>query len=120
MRNLKEKRQDVYISLKFIIMKRTVKDIEKFAVLCKGLGVNECAYTTLWIKEQTKASPHEKILPTDEQFAVAQRSLLQAEEMLQKYQIGFRWTGWDIKPDDYNAKLLKLEKNSDQFSWADG
>lgn len=120
-RELKKKRPSVYVSLKFIIMKRTMRDIVKFAELCRDLGVDDCTYTTLWIKTQSTINPREKILGSDPEWFIANAALEEAKQIVAKNGIRWSWTGWDTRPDDYALKSKMVEaQGEDSFSWAEG
>lgn len=117
---LKKHRPSIFINLKFMVMRRTVSDIVKFAELCCELGVDECAYGALSVKSQSTIDPSEKILPHESEWLLANNLLKKAEEILQRKGIPFLWRGWDTRPDDYEAKLLEVKaKGTDAFDWAE-
>lgn len=105
-KKLKEKRGKILIKLKHIVMKTTYKEIFDFAVLCKELQVDQCSYTTLYVKKQTKINPDEKILFGDPECQEADKLLQKAESFLDEHGIQFTFAGWDDRPDDLGRIIV--------------
>lgn len=121
LRLLKAARPDTFLSLKFIIMERTAGDVLNFARLCADIGADECAYTPVYIKELSKISPDEKLLPSSENWEIANSQLEEARALCESRGMMFCWCGWDTRPDDYQKKAKQVvAQGDDAFAWAEG
>lgn len=121
MRALKKGRPKAVLSPKFIVMKSTAKEILDFAKLCIDVGADECCYTTLWLKDQSKIDPSEKILAEDPEWHIADEALAEAKQLLSNHGVKFLFSGWEKRPDDpvANGRAVVAE-GDDLFEWAEG
>jgi len=123
MKKFKNDMPKATLSPKFIIINSTINEIFKFAVLCKDVGADECVYTTLWLKEQSKIHPDEKIDENNLQaLKFANLELSKAKKYCEKHNIKFLFSGWGKRADDVlSKKRVQISKSilKDPVEWFD-
>lgn len=99
-RSIRRKNEECFLTLKFMIMRSTYRQIIRFAELAKALGVDVCTFGILLFKRRANIDVGEKLVKGEKEWHEANLLLREAEEVLSSSNTAFEFSGWDYRPDE--------------------